>query len=134
MLQDGTIIMALSFYFRDIYPEFAEYLTNTMPHASFVCVQSSDTTYFLLIRVSISYAKPVLGTWLLDGKEDPEGGVPTADPFYLPPGGSPEREIMKCSLCVLPCVGVCVRWCVTQIALKLLQLQIFFSNKSPNEF
>ena len=28
--------------------------------------------------------------------------------FFLPPGGSPEREIMKCSLCVRACVGACV--------------------------
>ena len=34
------------------------------------------------------------------------------DHFYLPPGGSPEREIMKCSLCVRACVGGCVRACV----------------------
>ena len=29
--------------------------------------------------------------------------------YYLPPGGSPEREIMKCSLCVRACVRGCVR-------------------------
>ena len=28
--------------------------------------------------------------------------------YYLPPGGSPEREIMKCSLCVRASVRVCV--------------------------
>ena len=34
------------------------------------------------------------------------------DAYYLPPGGSPEREIMKCSLCVRACVRASVRPCV----------------------
>ena len=32
--------------------------------------------------------------------------------YYLPPVASPEREIMKCSLCVRGWVIVCVRACV----------------------
>ena len=51
--------------------------------------------------------------------------------FYLPPGGSPEREIMKCSLCVHAGVRplVCHADCCKTIAVT-----DFFSKKSPNEF
>ena len=34
--------------------------------------------------------------------------VSTDDNIYLPPGGSPKQEIMKCSLCVRACVRACV--------------------------
>ena len=63
--------------------------------------------------------------------------------FYLPPGGSPEREIMKCSLCVHGCVRACVRvWvraCMRPLVChadcsKTIAGTNFLSKKSPNEF
>ena len=55
--------------------------------------------------------------------------------FYLPPGGSPEWEIMKCSLCVHACVCGCVRPLVCHAdCRKTIGVTDFFSKKSPNKF
>ena len=55
--------------------------------------------------------------------------------FYLPPGGSPERKIMKCSLCVRASVRASVRLLVCHAdCCKTIAVTDFFSKKSPNEF
>ena len=46
---------------------------------------------------------------------------------------APGWEIMKMGH-VCPCMGACVHWCVKQFSLNLLQLQVFCTKKSPNQF